>query len=49
MFYILYLMLQLVAFYFLRNKIEVAYCLFYNAVKPKEETGGVVLGNIFQM
>ena len=49
LFYILYLMLQLVAFYFLRNKIEVAYCLFYNAVKPKEETGGVVLGNIFQM
>ena len=49
LFFILYLLLQLLAFYFLRNKIEVAYCLFYNAVKPKEETGGVVLGNIFQM
>ena len=49
LFYALYLGLQLVVFYFLRNKVEVSYCLFYNAIKPEEQTDGVVLGNIFQM
>ena len=35
--------------YFLRNKMEVTYALAYNALKPQEQSGGVVLGNIFQM
>ena len=37
-------------FYFFKNKVETTYALAYNALKPKEESGGgVVLGNIFQM
>lgn len=49
-FYIAYLALQLAAYYFLRNKVEVTYALAYDAVKPEEpKTNGVVLGNIFQM
>lgn len=32
--------------YFLRNKMEVTYALAYNALKPQEQSGGAVLGNI---
>jgi hypothetical protein len=36
--------------YFLRNRAEVSYALAYDAVKPEEkQSGGVVLGNIFEM
>jgi len=49
-FYIVYLALQMVVYYFLRNRIEVTYGLFYDAVKPEEKRdAGVVLGNIFNM
>jgi len=49
-FYIAYLALQLAAYYFLRNRIEVTYALAYEAVRPEEKKDtGVVLGNIFQM
>ena len=49
-FYVLYLAASFVLLYFLRNRVEVAYALAYDAVKPKEQQdGGVVLGNIFQM
>ena len=49
-FYILYLGLQLAAYRFLRNRIEVAYALVYDSIKPEEpKDTGVVLGNIFNM
>jgi len=49
-FYALYLVLQLLAYCFLRNRLEVSYALAYDAVKPEEkQDGGVVLGNIFNM
>ena len=49
LFYGIYWALEFAIFYFLRNRVYVSYALFYDAVRPKEETGGVVLGNIFQM
>ena len=49
-FYVLYLAVSFAILFFLRNRVEVTYALAYDAVKPKEEqSGGVVLGNIFQM
>ena len=49
-FYVLYLLTSFVILFYLRNRVEVTYALAYEAVKPKEESsGGVVLGNIFQM
>ena len=49
-FYIAYLLLQMVVFTFLRNRLEVTYSLFYDSVKPEEpKDTGVVLGNIFTM
>jgi hypothetical protein len=49
-FYVLYLLTSFVILFYLRNRVEVTYALAYAAVKPKEESsGGVVLGNIFQM
>ena len=50
LFYAVYLALQLAAYYFLRNRIEVTYALAYDAVKPEEKKAdGVVLGNIFDL
>lgn len=50
LFYALYLGAQFAVYYFLRNRVEVTYALFYDAVSPrKREDNGVVLGNIFQM
>lgn len=49
-FYVLYLAASFAILFFLRNRVEVTYALAYDAVKPAEEqSGGVVLGNIFQM
>lgn len=48
-FYGLFLVIQFVACFFLRNKVEVVYAQVYNALKPREKDPGVVLGNIFQM
>jgi uncharacterized membrane protein len=49
-FFILYLALQLGAWYFLRNRVEATYALVYDSLKPQEpQSNGVVLGNIFQM
>ena len=48
--YGLYLAASFALQFFLRNRVEVAYALAYDAVKPAEQqSGGVVLGNIFQM
>lgn len=50
LFYIAYLALQLAAYYFLRNRIEVTYALAYDSIKPEEpKDNGIVLGNIFNM
>lgn len=49
-FYAVYLGLQMAAYFFLRNRIEVTYALVYDAIKPEEpKENGVVLGNIFNM
>jgi len=48
-FYALFLIVQFIACYFLRNHVEVVYAQVYNALKPRETETGVVLGNIFQM
>ena len=48
--YGLYLAASFAVHFFLRNRVEVAYALAYDAVKPEEkQDNGVVLGNIFQM
>lgn len=50
LFYALYLALTFGVYYLLRNRVEVAYGLAYDAVKPEEKKdSGVVLGNIFDM
>ncbi len=50
LFYILYLLCQFAVYFFLRNRVEVAYCLAYESLLPeKPQDNGVVLGNIFQM
>lgn len=50
LFYILSLGIMFVTNIFFRCKTDVIYAIFFDAVRPKEEnTGGVVLGNIFQM
>lgn len=49
LFYGISLIAQFAAFYFLRNKVEVAYVQFYDHIRPREQQTGIVLGNIFQM
>lgn len=45
-----YLVAMLAVYCFLRSRVEVAYALVYDSVKPEEpKQEGVVLGNIFQM
>lgn len=49
-FYGLYLVAQVLVYYFFRPRLEVSFALLYEAYRPKEEPGqAVVLGNIFQM
>lgn len=48
-FYILFLIVQFAACWFLRNRVEVVYAQVYNALKPRGTDNGVVLGNIFRM
>ena len=43
------LLLQTLVFYFLRPRLEVSRCLIYNAIRPKPQSSGVAIGNIFQM
>ena len=50
LFYTVYLLIQSAAFIFLRSRVETAYALVYNALKPEPpQQNGVILGNIFQM
>lgn len=43
------LLLQTLIYYFLRPRLEVSRCLIYNAIRPKPQSSGVAIGNIFQM
>lgn len=47
--YGLYLAAQFAIYYFFRNRVEVTYVKAYEAIRPQEAEGGVVLGNIFDM
>ena len=50
LFYGLYLAALFAIYYCFRNRVGITYALAYESLKPKEETsGGVALGNIFQM
>lgn len=51
LFYGLYLIVEFMVLFFLHPKAGVVYAAAYNAIKPEEprNSGGVVLGNIFQM
>ncbi len=50
LFYLLFLGITFASNMLLKGKVGVVYAMFFDAVRPKEEnTGGVVLGNIFQM
>lgn len=46
---ILYLAADFAINIFCKNKCEMAYALAYNSLIPKENTNGVVLGNIFEL
>ena len=50
LFYGLYWVAEYLIIAFLRPRVETAYALAYDSLRPKEEAPkGVVLGNIFQM
>ena len=51
LFYVLFLAITFASNMLLKGKVGVVYAMFFDAVRPKEEenTGSVVLGNIFQM
>ena len=50
LFFAVYLAVLFAVYYFLRNRVEVAYGLAYDALRPQEtQDNGVVLGNIFDM
>lgn len=49
LFYGIYMVACFAFTYVFRNQMEVTYVNAYEALKPKPQQGGVVLGNIFQM
>ena len=49
LFYFAYLLMMMGIYWLLRNRVEVTYALAYEEMRPKEPSGGAVLGNIFQM
>lgn len=49
-FYALFLVMSFGIYYFFLNRVNVTYALAYDSLRPRrEESGGVVLGNIFDM
>lgn len=44
-----YLVAMFLVYYLMRNQVETVYCLVYEDLRPREESSGAVLGNIFQM
>ena len=49
LFYALYLVIQFFLYLGFRNRVEVTYVTAYDAIRPQEDDGSVVLGNIFDM
>lgn len=49
LFYVLSLIAQTVVFYFALNRVHVTYATAYEALRPKPQSNGVALGNIFNM
>jgi len=49
LFYILSLLLQVSVYYLFMNRVHVTYAAFYEAVRPRPQENGAVLGNIFDM
>lgn len=47
--YGLSLVLQIGLYYFFRPRLEVGRCLIYNAIRPKPQSNGQAIGNIFRM
>ena len=47
--YGLSLVLQIALYYFFRPRLEVGRCLIYNAIRPKPQSTGQAIGNIFRM
>ncbi len=47
--YGLSLVLQIGLYYFFRPRLEVGRCLIYNAIRPKPQSAGQAIGNIFRM
>lgn len=49
-FFAVYLAVQFAIYYFLRNRVETAYAIAYDSIRPKDAaaSGGAVLGSIFQ-
>ena len=48
-FYILSLVCQVVLYWACLNRVTVSRAVFYDAIRPQESTGGVTLGNIFDL
>ena len=48
-FFGVYLVLEFIILYFLRNKVELTYIHTYDTLVEKPETEGIILGNIFEM
>ena len=49
LFFFLYLAMLFAIYYFLRNRVEIAYAKAYDSLRDKPADNGVVLGNIFDM
>ena len=49
LFYALYVAIQFFLYLGFRNRLEATYVTAYDAIRPQEDDGSVVLGNIFDM
>lgn len=49
LFYVLSLGLQLAVYVFFMNRVQVTYATVYESIRPRPQTGGAVLGNIFDL
>lgn len=49
LFFVLSLVLQLGVYYCFMNRVQVTYATVYEAIRPKPQEHGAVLGNIFEM
>ena len=49
LFYILSLVMQISIYYLFMNRVNVTYAAFYEAIRPRPQENGAVLGNIFDM